>query len=423
MDFKKFLVIVAKDVHALFMDRAALMITIITPLILTFVIGLAFSGVSGGNSPISHIPVVVVNNDTGTSLGIQNINYGDLMTEAYKQVGELLDVQIAPDEATARTLLQTGKVAAAIIIPADFSEAISPIASDFGKKKVNIQVIRDPGATIPGEIVMSIVRQMTNGFMNANIAVYAAGQANSDPLFLATQASAIAQDVAAVFSSRNVPIMTLITNGEQQEKQQGSTLNLLQYFAPAMAIFFLNFAMTFGVVTIIEERDNGTLQRLIVSPTRRLTILAGKLAATFVNGVLQISILVIATSVIAPLLGNNTPVWGTNLPALLVLIPVVVAGSVGLGTLLAGLAKTQQQAAIYASALLTIMGLIGGAFTAGTDGPLSKLTVNYWATNAFAKLAQTGDLTAVLPNIAALLVIFVVCFGTGVLLFNRRLDI
>ncbi len=73
------------------------------------------------------------------------------------------------------------------------------------------------------------------------------------------------------------------------------------------------------------------------------------------------------------------------------------------------------------------MGIVGGTFFASAGGPpmgiLSQLTVNYWANTAFSTLAATGDLNAILPNLAALLLIFVVGFGSGVYLFNRRLEV
>src|SRR5258706_11272916 len=206
MDLKKFLIIAAKDVRLLFTDRAALLITILTPLVMTFVIGAAFSGISGGNAPVSHIPVVLVNNDAGATLGTQEVSFGANLTDTLSHVGDLIDVQIVSDEAAARTQLQSGKAAAAILIPANFSQSLNPITSSFGDTKVSLTVIRDPGSALSAEIVMSVVRQILNSFTNANIAVYAAGKASSNPLFLITDASAIAQEVASKSGGTAAPV-------------------------------------------------------------------------------------------------------------------------------------------------------------------------------------------------------------------------
>jgi ABC-2 type transport system permease protein len=315
---------------------------------------------------------------------------------------------------------------AAILIPEDFSQALNPTNPTFGDVKVRLTVFRDAGSPLAADIVTAVVRQILNTFTNANIAVYAAGKATANPLFLATQGEAIARAVSSQSYGSAAPISVMAHN-LQNNAQQGPSLNLLQYFAPALAVFFLNFLMASGAISIMEEQDNGTLQRLLTTPTSRLTVLAGKLGGTYVSGLLQLTILIVATTLAAPILGSKEPAWGTNIPALIVLTLAVVAGSIGIGTLIAGLARTRTQANMYSNAILILMGIAGGTFFAVAGGPpmglASQLTINYWATNAYATLARTNDLASVLPNIAALLTMFVVGFGAGVVLFSRRLDI
>src|SRR5689334_17172495 len=106
IDFKKFAQIALKDIQLLFTDRATLMIIIVTPFILTFVIGAAFGGISGGDdSPIKNIPVVVVNRDKGTALGPQQVNFGQNITDTLQHVGDLLSVQMLNDETEAKALV------------------------------------------------------------------------------------------------------------------------------------------------------------------------------------------------------------------------------------------------------------------------------------------------------------------------------
>ncbi len=131
---------------------------------------------------------------------------------------------------------------------------------------------------------------------------------------------------------------------------------------------------------------------------------------------------------IGPILGSKTSLWGSNIPGIILITLCAVAAAVGLGTLIAGIAKTAQQADTASNAILILAGILGGSFfNVAAFGPalqtVSKLTLNYWAINAYNTLAQTGDIAAVLPNIAALLIMFVVYFGIGVMIFNRRLDV
>lgn len=428
MDYRKFVAIALKDVRQVFTDRAALMIMIAAPLLITFIIAAAFSGINSGDSPIKGIPVVVVNQDKGAMLGPQQVNFGQNVADALGKVGDLLTVEVSTDEADARTRVIEGKARAAVLIPADFSQSLNPVNPAFGDSKAKLTLFRDAGSPLAADIVAAVVRQILNSFTNASVGVYAAGKVNTNPLFMITQAGAIAQEVGSKSaSSADAPIKVNLEN-LQGTQQSGQTYNLLQYFAPALAVFFLNFLMASGAISIMEERDNWTLQRLLTTPTRRLTILAGKLGGTYVSGLLQLAVLIIATTVIAPFMGSREPVWGTNIPALILVTLVVVAGSIGFGTLIAGLARNRQQATIYANAILILAGILGGTFFASGNGAppmgiLSQLTVNYWATNAYATLAQTNNLLAIVPNLSFLLLIFVVCFGAGVVLFSRRLDV
>ncbi len=431
MDFKKFVQIAIKDVRSVFTDRATLVIILATPFIMTLVLAAAFGNVgSGGGSPVSNIPVVVVNQDKGTSVVIMQMNFGQQMTDALKNIkvkaddpNPLLKVDVFDDETQARALVTQGKAVAAVIIPADFSNSLNPANASFGDSKIRLTIFRDAANPITADIVTSVVQQMVNGFTNSMIAINAG--AKVDPSAIA-YAQSISQGIFQEVSKASTTTSESDTQ-ETPQQNQGQGINLLQYFAPAMAIFFLNFSMAFGAVSIIEEKDNGTLQRLLISPTSRMTILAGKLGGTYVSGLLQIAALIIATSLIGPVMGIKTPVWGTNIPALIVVTLVVVAGAIGLGTLIAALSRTRQQANVVANAILILMGIAGGTFFASTSGRppmgiLSQLTVNYWANNAFTTLSQTGDLTSVLPNMIALLLIFVVGFGIGVFLFSRRLE-
>lgn len=419
MDFKKFAQIVVKDIRGLLADRTALVITIAAPLAITAIMGLAFGGSNMGGTAARNIPVVIVNRDQGSPFA----NLGKILTDNFVKPPEglkdLISAEELTDEAAAKDRVRTGKAAAAIFIPPDFSQSLNPANPTFGDTKMTLQLYRDAGSPISADIVKSVIQQFLNQFANADIAVYAGSKVN--PLLL-LQASSIAQDAAQASSQS---LIKLETTQSASSASQGQSINLLAYFAPSLAVFFLNFLASSGASTILEEQDNGTLQRLLTTPTSRITILAGKLGGTYVNGVLQVAVLIIATSVVGVMMGSSTPVWGTNYPALLLLLLVVVAGATGLGTLIAGAARTSQQVGVYGNALYILMGIAGGTFfVLPSEGPfavLSKLTINYWASNGFYKLTQTGDLTSVLPNMAVLLGIFVVCFGIGAVLFNRRL--
>lgn len=414
------LLIAIKDVRILLKDRASLLILIVAPLVVTFIAGAAFSGLTGGgsSSPIQHIPVIVVNHDQGVPLSPNFGNlFSDTLVKATGTLDELLDARTETDEAVARQQVRQGKAAAAVIIPADFSASMVAASTPNGTQKVNIEIYRDAGSPTAADIVSLVARQLVNGFVTSSIASLTGlqrGVSFADLQTLAEQVSIKARDAFPI-------TVQSVAAGKAQ------SFNLLQFFAPAMAVFFLNFTMSFGVLSIMEERDKGTLQRLMVTPTARLTILVGKFVGTYMQGVLQLTILIIASTLLAPVLGNaDANVWGTNIPALIFVVLLVTASSIGVGTLIVGLAKDRQQATYVISSVSILFGIIGGTFFGSTNGappmgPISYLSLNYWAHTTFFNLASAN--TVALTNVVALVAIAVVFFGVGITLFNRRVDI
>ncbi|MCK7526881.1 MAG: ABC transporter permease [Ignavibacteriales bacterium] len=51
---------------------------------------------------------------------------------------------------------------------------------------------------------------------------------------------------------------------------------MLAYMAPGMALMFLMYTVSYGGRSILAERAQGTLPRLLVSPTSTAQMLGGK---------------------------------------------------------------------------------------------------------------------------------------------------
>src|SRR5260221_11851766 len=81
MDFKKLLTISLKDVRITFGDRNLLLIMILAPLLLTIIIGAAFSKFTGGTNdlPVEKPKIAVVNEDAGIPFAEARLNYGDIL--------------------------------------------------------------------------------------------------------------------------------------------------------------------------------------------------------------------------------------------------------------------------------------------------------------------------------------------------------
>ena len=89
------------------------------------------------------------------------------------------------------------------------------------------------------------------------------------------------QALAARAAAATVPLAVKDISASTKE------LNNKSFYAAGMAVFFLFFTVQFGITSLLEERAEGTLARLIAAPIPRRPILGSKLLTSFVLGVVQ----------------------------------------------------------------------------------------------------------------------------------------
>ncbi len=445
-----------KDIYTTYSDRNLVLVMLAAPLAVAVIIALAFGGIGGG-SPVQNIPVAIVNLDEGSG----DFRFGDIFAQAFipssdgegaaastcpltqgqttnattegstTSLDQLVNATLVTDVAAAKAGVDSGDYTAAIIIPADFTQRLSYGQND-PIEATSVEVYGNGGRPIAAGIVRSIVEGFTNQIASGNIAIAATidsmiARAQTDlafgAQFLAAGATGSFQpDFSCAFDSslNNVQIDREVLRREGSSNN--ATAALLVVFGSAQAMFFTLFTGQGGVLGIFEERKQGTLQRLVVSPTPRLAIMLGKLGGTFVNCVLQLIFLFVALTVVASLLnGGFLMIWGNNILLVLLVIIAAALASTGLGTLIAGIARTPEQAGIYGSVISIGMSALGGAFGFQLPASVAQFSLLYWGTDAFQKLSN-GQ-TDILLNLAVLLAFGVVLFGIGFTLFNRRIDV
>jgi ABC-2 type transport system permease protein len=185
-----------------------------------------------------------------------------------------------------------------------------------------------------------------------------------------------------------------------------------------MAIFFLMYTVTQASRSILDERDEGTLPRMLISPTRNAEVLAGKVLSVVVIAFLQVGVLVLASAMFFRL------DWGKPLPVILLVIGVALAASAW-GILLASFAKTPYQVSSLGTAMMLLFGIIGGTFiqvsSFGSALKLvSKITPHAWALNGFETLALGGTMNDIVVDLVGLLAMTVILFGIAIVVSRKR---
>ncbi|HEB66036.1 MAG TPA: ABC-2 transporter permease [Chloroflexi bacterium] len=414
------LTLALKDTLTRFRDRNALLYMLAAPLMIGLIMGAAFGGQNDGSSPIYAIPVAVVNADEG-DLGQ---TFADILSDILVETAEgeqpLFAVTALDALETARAGVENGDFRGAVYLPSDFSAALSLPEAPAAR----IELYTDPTATISPPILRSVVFRIAQGFESAALggrlaATQAAAAVRENPQLAAAlaqlpQALAQAQTEFAAAQGAETRIrLHSETVGAAQE------FDIMGYFMPSMAIFFLTFAMFAGTRSILEEEKQGTLPRLLTTPTRPSEILLGKIGGTLLTGLLQMAVLVLVSAL---LFGVD---WGAPLGVALLTLATIVA-SAGLGALVAAFARDDNQAGIFGTLLVLVFAILGGNFLPMKDVPpwlnaISKATLNRWALDGFTALSLDGlPLSAILPNVAVLFALGAVFFVLALLGFRRR---
>jgi ABC-2 type transport system permease protein len=457
---RKILNIAWTNIYLTYTDRSLVLILLLTPIALVTIISLAFSDI-GGSSPLQGIPVAIVNFDEGDGSGFNagRIFVGALVPGAADGDASADNPACAATESTDgaignggglfdltdATLLDTrdaaikgvddGDYAAAVIIPADFSQRIAySQGNDWNAgDPVSIEVYGDGGRPISASVIRSVTEGFVNQFVTGQIAVAATintmiDEAQSDPAFgIQFGALSASGELQSAFGCAFDPSFATVGVDQQSINQENDDdFDPLVAFGSAQAAFFSLFTAAGAASSIFEERRDGTLQRLIVSPTPRINILIGKLIGVFAIVLLQLIFLFLAFTVIGSLLdGEIKFIWGNHWLAIVVLLASTALAGSGVGLVAAAVSKSAEQANVLGSIISIFMGTVGGAFfqvdAIAFMKPITRLSVVFWGTDGFSKLANSE--TDVVLNVAVLAVIGVAFFLFSLGVFNRRQDI
>jgi len=410
----KVLLIGWKDVMLAFRDRAALVLMLLAPFVLTLGLGFVTGHFSGsGGSGLGNIPVVLVNQDGG-QLG--NALVSELQSQ---ELATLVVPRVVDDPALARQSVDDDKAAAAVIIPHGFTDSVVPAQGQMPSGDVvQIVVYSNPTSPTSAGVIKTIVDEFVGQVEVGRVAgQVAVTQLIAHGLVKAQDAARVAGEVA-LRTANAAQDSTAITLESIAGGTQAVNFDALAYMAPGMALMFLMFTVSNGGRTLLTERAQGTLPRLLVSPTSTVQVLGGKVLGIFMTGAAQMLILILASALLFHLS------WGAGLPVLVLVLAAVVA-AVGWGMLITALARTSGQVSALGSAITLTFGMLGGTFINMDNMPawfrvLSKVTPNAWGMDGFVTLALGGRLADIRTPVAALLAMGALLFIIAVLILNRR---
>mgnify|MGYP001828104113 FL=1 len=374
------LTIAAKDLKERLRDRSAIMLAIVVPLGLAFIMNLTLGPITEQGFSTE---VAVADEDGGA--------VAEAFTGMLSEIEEagFITVTEASDAAAAQAMIEADEVSTVYLVPEGFSAAVGM------NEDAAITVVANPDQAIGAQVGTA----MAEGF---------AGEVNAVRLSVATAVALGAGDPAALAATAAAEPAPIVLASGQTE---GRGFDFATFYATGIAVFFLFFTVQFGVLSIIDERETGTMPRLLVAPISQQSILIGKLGASFLMGVASTVVLWIATTF---LMGAD---WGSSI-GVLILIFAGVAAAVGLTAAVATFTTTAEQAGAITAFIVVVFGVLGGVFfpvtrVSGAFVVVSRLSPHFWLMDGFQRLSAGERIVNTLPALGAILLFAVVLGGIG----------
>ncbi|MHC1754542.1 MAG: ABC transporter permease [Methanosarcina sp.] len=382
----------ANDMKIILRDRNSLFIMLFLPMIIISVAGFALDFDDGIG-----INVLVVDLDNGEAAK----DFVEFLEEV-----DVLNVDMESNEFAAREEVKNEGIAL-VIIPRGFTEAL------LQGRESELQLIVDPTQEDENTVVEQIAesyanRLATNVVAVKTVAAYGVPARDEEQIL----------DIVEVASQFTDPSPVQVVT-ESVSPAAASEFTTFTQYVPGFAVMFLLFStVQAGAVSLIIEKEFGTLRRLIIAPLSKADIIGGKIASNFIKGFLQLAVLLAFGHFVFSL---NL---GGDLLALMILMAAISLASTALGLLVAVLVRTKDQADSVAQLIVLVMSAIGGSWWPLFIEPqfmqdMAHLTITAWAMDGFYDLFFYDlGLPGILKEVGMLLLMATLFFITAISRFR-----
>ena len=348
-----------KDLRLIARDRAALLFLVLVPFVVVTVLAQALAGSDTGS-----LRLPIVNEDHGP--------VAEVLIEALSEHADVVEV----DRTEAERLVAGRKIApAAIVVPERTSK------NYLANRPSTLLLLTDPakGAAV--------------GAVKAYLLLADRKAAEiADPLF----------EPLLVMEEHNI-------TGSR------SSIPPAEQNVPGFSVMFVMMGVLFGVAFgLHDEREWGTMTRLLIAPIPRMAILGGKLLARFLVGLLQLVLLFLYGHLLFDLSLGSAPV------ALGLVMAAVVFCMTGFSMLVAAFARTREQVIPLGLTVIMIFCALGGCWWPLYHMPpwlqqVAQLSFTTWAMEGFHDvILRDRGILDVLPGVGVLAAYGVLCLAAGV---------
>jgi ABC-2 type transport system permease protein len=353
-----FRALVRKDVAIFLRDRRALVVSVLTPIVVAAFFGFLFGG--GGGDSVSRLPVGVTDLDDSA---LSKAVVGSLARD------QSLATELLPEE-QAHQLVKTGKLRAAVVIPAGFGASL-PGALLKGTDKPSVKLFYDPSQSIARSVLAGIITQH------------------------------VMQEVTRPFSSGNG--MSVPFTLASEAVSTGPRYNGYAHSFAGMSVQFILFMGIDAGVALLLMRETGMWRRLRAAPLSRAMLLGSRVAATTL-----IALLILSVVYAVARFGFGVHISGSVLGfAMIAFAFAVLAATTGL--MIAAIGGSVAATRGVATFSILILVMLGGAWVPAFLFPewlqsASKILPTRWAVDGLDAMTWRGlPLASAFAPVAVLL--------------------
>jgi len=430
--------LILKDIMRFKNDKKAMLLTFIVPIILIIIFGYIFGD---DNNSMGRINIILVNdsNTPFSKLLVTKIESSKGFHIWKKYLSEKDKDSIKFDEKTAREWVINGKISAAVILPSDFFADTSTA--------VKFKLFYDPKNEIESSIVQGSIKQVLFSQVSHIIPIVMQRQISAhigtgqgekyykslckvtqeylhlsaDSLYnrMISMDSASLKRASSDSSNDSKFFSRLVKFDNEQLVGQKIVNPGLTRTVGGWAMMFLLFSLTSASYSLFEEKQEGTLKRLLCMPINRAQILWSKYIYAIILGTVQLLTLFFFSWVFF-----RVDIF-SNFFNLLIVILASAAAAVAFGMLITSIASSMSQAGGISTLLILVMSAIGGAWFPTSFLPdwmqlISKATLTYWSVEAFLQvLWRHASFSGIALNVGILLIIAILINFYALIRFKR----
>ncbi len=347
-----------KDFLVIIRDKAGLAMLFIMPmalvLIMTSLQNNTFNAINE-----SGINLILLNQDPD-SLGAAI--EGEIAKSNFFRIHTTIDGQI-PSDSIVKEAVASGKYQIGIVIPPHATEKIRK------KVKNNVdQVFSGDSTAKPQQFDSLFIRLYVDPATKTSLRSTLQGSIRE--FSSKVESRIVLNELTREINSRmmmSLPNLNIIHQEtvfytEEYVARRNKTIipNAVQHNVPAWTLFAMFFIVIPFASAMIKEREDGSLSRLLTMPCSYTKIMLSKISVFLVVCLLQFAMIMLMGVYLFPLIGLPAlEVYGKIINLTIIAFCASMA-AIGYGIAVGTIAKTHQQAAVFASISVVILAAIGG---------------------------------------------------------------